>query len=499
MSSSGEGNPPRRSQHRKSHSLIDPATSRLHVQRRTSTTIPRGKLLTTIGVITVSDVTYMHGPDSEFASDMSRLSMVDEEPGERAAGKDDRPPLDQRRSSYTDSKVAPLSALEPIHRVHVDLPPHNLSADLATLAHAERAIPPNRQARVEKDTAFASLNFATYLGPATSLAALETTNVPLDQLPLSGHTDRESVAFGDTTLTLIATPRVHLGGSFGFDLPWIFLAVGALLTVATSAVAARLVRWGRLATRDASTISGLYERLDDQYRRQRTVAETLQRALIPTSNPAFDELEIASRYVAGTAGEDVGGDWYSVLRLASARFAFVVGDVSGRGVSAAAVMAQLRFTMQAYLFEGYSPDVVLQMCCQQIDLEHDGHFATVIAGVGDLHSRELTIASAGHLPPLLISGDDVTYLETPVGLPLGIARHDYVARTVTMPAGSTLVCFTDGLVERRGEDITDGLARLADTAKTPTPTVEDLLGRILAGHTSQDSEDDIALLAFRWK
>ena len=368
----------------------------------------------------------------------------------------------------------------------------------AFVVYAERSIPPNRQVSVESDSAFANLNYATYLGPVVSASTLATTDVPLSRLPISGRTVRESIRLGDTVITLIAAPRVHLGGALGFNLPWIFLVVGALLTIATAIVASRLVKRGRTAATDARTIAGLYQELDRQYRKQRTVAETLQRALLPTSNPTFAELDSASRYVAGAAGVDIGGDWYSVIAIDDRHFAFVVGDVSGRGVSAAAIMARLRYTMRAYLLEGYAPDVVLQMCAKQIDIESDGHFATALAGVGNLGTRELCIANAGHLPPLLISEAGAQYVATEIGMPLGIGFDGYVATKILMPPASTLVCFTDGLVERRGEDIDVGLARLARTATTPARTVERLLDDLLAEHTSEESEDDIALLAFRW-
>jgi hypothetical protein len=208
--------------------------------------------------------------------------------------------------------------------------------------YAERAIPADRQVPAESNPAFANLDYATYLGPTTRLSALATTDVAPSSLPLTGHTDQELIPFGNTVLTLAASARGQLGGALGGELPWIFLAGGVVLTIAAAVAAGELARHRRDAERAAETIAGLYRRLDGLYGRQRTIAETLQRALLPQSNPDIPDLEVASRYIAGVDGVDIGGDWYSCNALDDRHFAFVVGDVSGRGLSAATVMAQLR-------------------------------------------------------------------------------------------------------------------------------------------------------------
>ena len=196
----------------------------------------------------------------------------------------------------------------------------------------------------------------------------------------------------------------HLGGALGADLPWIVLLVGLLLTLMAAFVAVQLARRRKEAERNSETISGLYGDLDRLYAEQRSIAVTLQRALLPRRIPDISNLEIASRYVAGADGVDVGGDWYSLVQVDDERFAFVVGDVSGRGVNAATIMAQLRYTVRAYLLEGHRPGAVLEMCSRQLDIADDGHFATILVGIGDLSSREITLANAGHMNPLLLSG-----------------------------------------------------------------------------------------------
>ena len=364
--------------------------------------------------------------------------------------------------------------------------------------YAERAIPANRRVPVESDSAFSDLKYATYIGDTTNSSDLATTDVSPSELPLKGRTSRIAVPFGDTKLTLVAAPLGHLGGSLGANLPWIILLVGIVLTIMSAFVAVQLARRRREAERSSETISGLYGDLDRLYGEQRTIAETLQHALLPRRIPSIAALEIASRYVAGTDGVDVGGDWYSLVQVDDQRFAFVVGDVSGRGVEAATIMAQLRYTVRAYLLEGHGPGAALGMCSTQLDIAEDGHFATILVGVGDLGSREITMANAGHLNPLVISGAASSFVDTTVGPPIGIGPAIYPETTIVMVPGSTLLAFTDGLIERRGEDIDRGFERLAAAATNLDMTLEAVLARVLSTVTEDTAGDDIAILAFRW-
>ncbi|HZV26499.1 MAG TPA: SpoIIE family protein phosphatase, partial [Acidothermaceae bacterium] len=371
-------------------------------------------------------------------------------------------------------------------------------ASPAYAIYAERAIPANRKVEVESNSAFSDLRYATYLGTTTNPSQLTTTDVSPSQLPLKGA-ERIAVPFGDTTVTLVAAPVGHLGGSLGANLPWIVLALGVALTITSAFVAVQLASRRREAERNSETISGLYSDLDRLYAEQRTIAVTLQRALLPRRIPSIDNLEIASRYVAGADGVDVGGDWYSLVQIDDQRFGFVVGDVSGRGVGAATIMAQLRYTVRAYLLEGHGPGAVLGMCSGQLDIDVDGHFATVLVGVGDLGSREITIANAGHMNPLLVAAaGETSFVDTTVGPPIGIGSSTYAETTVAMAPGSTLLAFTDGLIERRGEDIDRGFERLADAATEFGPTLDGVLSRLLTTVAEDTARDDIAILAFRW-
>jgi serine phosphatase RsbU (regulator of sigma subunit) len=368
----------------------------------------------------------------------------------------------------------------------------------ALAVYAERAIPDDRQVPVERGSAFADLNYATYLGVQTRPSDLATTDVRPSDLPLGGYTFRDSIPFGDTTLTLVAAARDQLGGTLSAEIPWIFAIGGVLLTLAMAGLVEQLARRRHEAEQNARTLSGLYEQMDGLYAEQRTIAETLQHALLPRSNPTIPNLEVETRYVAGAGGVDIGGDWYSVVLLDSRRFAFVVGDVSGRGISAATIMARLRFTVRAYLLEGHPPHVVLAMCSRQLDIETDGHFATVLVGIGDVDSRQITLANAGHLAPLIVLGTTAAFAECATGLPLGMSAETYTSSTFFMRPGSMLVAFTDGLIERRGEGIDVGLRRLADAATQPSPNLDVLLTRLTSDLLEQNALDDIAVLAFRW-
>lgn len=364
--------------------------------------------------------------------------------------------------------------------------------------YAERAIPANREVPEESGSAFSDLNFATYLGPTTSLSALATTDLPLTQLPITGDAMRASIPFGDSSVTLVAAARGPLGGTLGGALPWLFLVGGVFVTVGAGVVTYQLVGRRRSAERDAETIAGLYRQLDDLYGEQRSIAETLQRALLPQRNPSVPNLEVASLYLAGADGVEIGGDWFSLIEIDERHFAFAVGDVSGKGVDAAAIMARLRFTIRAYLTEGHPPAVVLEMCSRQLSVNRDGHMATVLIGVGDTDSGVITLANAGHLNPLLVSGATAEFVRTDVGLPLGVAPGRYTGTTLHLASGSALVAFTDGLVERRGENIDIGLDRLVDAATDRVATMEGLLTRLTATLGPAGSDDDVAVLAFRW-
>jgi serine phosphatase RsbU (regulator of sigma subunit) len=368
------------------------------------------------------------------------------------------------------------------------------------LVYAERTIAASRRAPVDRDSSFSELHYAIYLGHHVSENALATTDLDPASLPLHGRTARTSVPFGDNVLTLTTTPRHHLGAPLSQQLPWLLLVGGLLLTAVAARAGQQLARGRQTAETDAATITGLYQRAELLHTQQRELFVSLQRALLPHVNPKVPNIELASEYVAGARGLDIGGDWFSIIDLpGSTRYGFVVGDVSGRGVDAVAVMAHARFTIRAYLMEAADPAAVLEKCAPQFDILTDGHLVTVLVGVGDWSTGDVVLASAGHPPPVLLTEAGATFVDLAPGRPLGTGGGPYPTATVTMPVGSTLFCYTDGLVERRGEDIDAGLARLARVL-TPTADrpVDEVVSHALSTLRHEDAADDIATLAIRW-
>jgi serine phosphatase RsbU (regulator of sigma subunit) len=360
-------------------------------------------------------------------------------------------------------------------------------ADPATgfVVYADRSIPADRRAPVDRDSAFAQLHYAIYLGPKATLSALSTTDVAPSTLPLRGTTSRMQVPFGDTVLTLVTSPRSHLGASLSRRLPLLLLLGGLLLTVISSSAGYQL-------TRRRQTVEAMYGQ-------QRELSERLQRALLPRSNPVIPNLDVATEYVAGTRGVDIGGDWYSIIGLDGEEFGFVVGDVSGRGVDAVATMARARFTIRAYLLDGHSPAEVLARCSRQFDISEDGHLTTAVVGLGNWRTGEVTVANAGHPAPLVLTSSGARFADTSPGWPLGTGETTYESTTVQVPPGGTLFCFTDGLVERRGEDIDAGMQRLATTVEgAVVSSTGELVRHAVDQLRTPDAADDIAVLAIRW-
>lgn len=233
-----------------------------------------------------------------------------------------------------------------------------------------------------------------------------------------------------------------------------------------------------------------------RYAFERQLAATLQRSLLPRSTPTSSLLTTAARYLAGARGTQVGGDWYDVIEVGDGKLVFVVGDVMGRGVRAAAVMGQLRATVRAYAVEGHSPAELLQRLDRVVQSLGEVNFTTCVVGVLDPVSRALCLAVAGHLPPLLIdAGGTATYLEVDPGLPLGVGAATYVEQQVDLAPGTTVLLYTDGLVESRELAVEEGMELLRQAAGAPVRSAEELCDRVLhAMGGDGDGDDDTALL-----
>ncbi|MFB8140350.1 ATP-binding SpoIIE family protein phosphatase [Streptomyces parvus] len=238
------------------------------------------------------------------------------------------------------------------------------------------------------------------------------------------------------------------------------------------------------------------ERLRTSERRHRETAVTLQRSLLPQELEQPDDLRIAATYQPGGTDAAVGGDWYDVITLGAGRTALVIGDVMGRGVRAAAVMGQLRTAVRAYARLDLPPHEVIQLLdvlAAEIDASQ---IATCVYAVHDPNEGQLVYASAGHLP-ILVRDEDGTVQRAadPTGPPLGTGGWVHTSGTIALPPGSTAVLYTDGLVERRSEDIDEGVASLARAlagAKGSPQVVCDRLIRSLG--VTAEHDDDVAVL-----
>lgn len=241
------------------------------------------------------------------------------------------------------------------------------------------------------------------------------------------------------------------------------------------------------------------ERLRTSERRHRRTVVTLQRSLLPQELEQPDDLRVAATYRPGGEDAAVGGDWYDVITLGAGRTALVIGDVMGRGVRAAAVMGQLRTAVRAYARLDLPPHEVLQLLdglAAEIDASQ---IATCVYAVHDPNEGLLEYASAGHLPILVRAHDgSVERAPDPTGPPLGTGGWLHTSATIALPPGSTAVLYTDGLVERRGEDIDEGVASLARAlsgAQGSPQVVCDRLIRSLG--VTDDHDDDVAVLVLQ--
>ncbi|OBB96529.1 histidine kinase [Mycobacterium sp. 852002-40037_SCH5390672] len=234
--------------------------------------------------------------------------------------------------------------------------------------------------------------------------------------------------------------------------------------------------------------------VDSLYRRTRgalRVAETLQRSLLPESIPTLDNWHLSAHYEPA-AGDNVGGDWYDAFELRDGRLIVLIGDVAGHGIAAAGTMAALRNALRAQLFAGAAPAEALEQlndfCLHMLR----GAFATVIAARVDLGSGQVEAASAGHLMPYLTGSTANPVVEAvpaPITLspPIGVKGVKYALSTFTVEPGQGLVLFSDGLVERRGELIDDGLDLLAQTLGRADDTAATRIWTAMAsGHTDDD-------------
>ncbi|MFF3868264.1 PP2C family protein-serine/threonine phosphatase [Micromonospora sp. NPDC001898] len=227
----------------------------------------------------------------------------------------------------------------------------------------------------------------------------------------------------------------------------------------------------------------------------RAAALALQRSLLPTHLPDAPGVDMAARYVPGhDAG--VGGDWYDVFTLPSGWLGVVIGDVSGHGLRSAVVMGRLRSALRAYALVCDDPASALTLLDRKVHHFETGNLATVLYAMISPDRTTIRLSLAGHLQPILAApGRPARVLNNPVDLPLGTGPRQPARRytEVAFPPEAALICYTDGLVERRGEVIDVGIQRLC-SAVEPGPA-ESVCARIMITLAVEQATDDIALLA----
>ncbi|MFF5970615.1 SpoIIE family protein phosphatase [Streptomyces sp. NPDC012769] len=238
------------------------------------------------------------------------------------------------------------------------------------------------------------------------------------------------------------------------------------------------------------------------YEQEHDLAEGLQQAMLPRRIPDVPGTQIAVRYRSARLGRDIGGDWYDIIPLPGGRVGAVIGDVQGHDTHASAVMGQLRIVLRAYAAEGHTPATVMaraSVFLHELDTER---FATCTYAEADPATGLVQIVRAGHVDPL-VQDPDGTAHRIPVegGLPLGLSaefgRLDYPVTTVELDPGHTLILYTDGLVEKPGADLDEGLQWLSSLVKRGPRDLAQLADHLCEVVDERGGEDDVAVLLLR--
>jgi hypothetical protein len=359
-------------------------------------------------------------------------------------------------------------------------------APAGTVLYRESALGPVVSPPRQASTApFAELDVVLYGAPkADSRQVLVSTT---RHLPLSGDVTTQALPVGASSWFLSISARRPLVGSVAANAEWLVLFGGILASLLISAVIASAA-----SRRDAAM--ALYEG-------EHQIAETLQRSLLPKL-PNLPDLELAARYLAAGAGQEVGGDWFDAFPIAGGRVGLAIGDVIGHDLTAASAMAQIRASLRAYAVDGASPAAVINRLDHLVDALGLTQLVTVFYAVLEPveadGSRLLRFTNAGHLPPLLrepngpvrplAGGDSIL-----IGAPIDVNHSEAEVR---MQPGSMLLLFTDGLVEVPGVPLGETLDLLASNValRDDSTDVEAMCDHVLATTTDRERRDDVALL-----
>lgn len=303
---------------------------------------------------------------------------------------------------------------------------------------------------------------------------------------------------GDYHLRLAGLARRFTEGQQVTEVWDVRKADGNYLSVELSQTFTRDGLWA--IGRDISARQRVFADREIQLQREHDFAAALQRNLLPQQLPVPEQLDLVARYEPAGHMLKIGGDWYDVIVVDKNRVAVAVGDVVGNGASAAATMGQLRSAARVLLLEGRGPAQTLRALDHFAAMTRDAQCATVFCAVIDLVAGSVRYSSAGHPPAVLDSGvDGFQLLENAQSLPLAVVSHANRRESETpMPDGSTLLLYTDGLVERRGQSIDVGISHAASligqNRHLPSAQLADLLVEQL---TQSSRDDDVAFLLCR--
>jgi serine phosphatase RsbU (regulator of sigma subunit) len=264
----------------------------------------------------------------------------------------------------------------------------------------------------------------------------------------------------------------------------------------------------QVATRAAQSIENarlfnaerrLARNLQESERRQRRAALTLQRSLLPAWPHHPGEVDVATRYFPGTEETEVGGDWYDVIPLSAGRTALVIGDVMGRGLRAATLMGQVRTAVRAYGRQDLPPKEILDLLDGIVADLGEAEIVTCVYAVFDRAQSNLTYASAGHLPLLVVDERGrARRLDHESGIPLGVGVCAAPEHAIAVPDGTVVAFYTDGLVEHRQRDVDAGIDQLVDALALASGTLEGMCDQVIdALRPPTGYDDDVALLLAR--
>ncbi|MBD0737189.1 PP2C family protein-serine/threonine phosphatase [Streptomyces sp. CBMA29] len=355
-------------------------------------------------------------------------------------------------------------------------------SDAAAVDLLPEDVPADRRPEELALTRTAAAGRSELLEPRTPLSAQSLSVRALDEgHPITTTAD----AYGSLPRTAVSMPLLAHGRLYGA-----LLAVRAGLRGFTAQETAAVHYAARLAAVHLS------------HARQHTAAHStalnLQRALLAEPRRPHPNLDIATRYLPAGGGSLVGGDWFETVRLSFGRTLLVIGDVMGHGLDAAVDMNAYRSMLRYVASADLPPHRVLRQLDAAVAEDGTRRPATCLLVRVDPARGSVALVSAGHLPPVLFSADGTgSLLRLPVGPPLGTGVGGYELTTRDITPDQTLVMFTDGLVERRKEDIDVSLARLADLRLPPGAAIQPVLDEVLTRLDAARAEDDVAVLAAR--